>query len=68
MSIPVHNKECLTQKIAGGECTCHQIYRQRLRSSGRRLCEGPECGEPIAAKILRADPTATRCGICRFLP
>jgi hypothetical protein len=32
---------------------------------GRRLCAGPDCGEVIAAKILRADPTATLCGICR---
>lgn len=33
---------------------------------GRRLCAGPDCGEPIAARILRQDPAAQLCGICRI--
>ncbi|MDX1592773.1 MAG: TraR/DksA C4-type zinc finger protein [Gammaproteobacteria bacterium] len=47
----------------------HRIERTRIEAALRRLDDGSygacrECGEPIAAGRLEADPTATLCLAC----
>ncbi len=47
----------------------HQVERARIDAALRRIDDGSygeclECGEPIAAGRLEADPTAPRCLAC----